>query len=82
MLVNSAYLAPPYQISAIGPKDLYARLSAAPSFIAFVRARGETFGIEISFAQPTDVTIPAYAGSMNLRYGRPGQPAPAASTQP
>jgi len=77
VLVNSAYLSPPYQISAIGPKDTYTRLSQAPAFVAFVRARGETFGVQISFAQPSDITIPAFAGSLNLRYGRPGSaPAP------
>ena len=39
ILVNSAYLAPPYQITALGPKDLYARLSASPGFVDFIRAR-------------------------------------------
>ena len=32
VLVNSAYLAPPYQISAIGPADLFDRLKADPTF--------------------------------------------------
>ncbi|MFI5226610.1 MAG: DUF881 domain-containing protein, partial [Candidatus Limnocylindrales bacterium] len=52
VLVNSAYVSPPYQVSAIGPTDLYSTMTAAPSFGAFVRARAETFGIRISFAQP------------------------------
>ena len=30
LLVNSAYLAPPYQVTALGPTDLYDRLSRAP----------------------------------------------------
>ena len=30
VLVNSAYLAPPYQVTAIGPPDLYDRLSESP----------------------------------------------------
>ena len=30
VLVNAAYLAGPYQISAIGPPELFARLSASP----------------------------------------------------
>jgi uncharacterized protein YlxW (UPF0749 family) len=76
VLVNSAYLAPPYQVTAIGPKDLYTRVSKAPSFVDFVRARAETFGIRISFAQPPDVTVPAFAGSLILRYARPATPGP------
>jgi uncharacterized protein YlxW (UPF0749 family) len=71
VLVNSAYLAPPYQLSAIGSTNLYADLSAAPAFGEFVRARAEGFGIKISFAQPAEVTVPAFVGSLNLRYAKP-----------
>ena len=80
VLVNSAYLAPPYQITAIGSTDLYATMSSAPSFVAYVQARAGSTGIRISFAQPADVTVPAYAGAVNLRYARPeDSPAPGAS---
>ena len=33
-----AYLAPPYQVSAIGAPDMYDRLTASPGFIDFIRA--------------------------------------------
>ena len=79
VLLNSAYLAPPYQVSAIGPSDLYGRLSASPAFVAFVRARADAFGIKISYAQPAEVDVPAFAGSVTLRYGRPDQPAASGS---
>ena len=75
MLVNSAYLAPPYQVAAIGSTDLYATMSGAPSFVDFVQARAGSSGIRISFAQPADVIVPAYAGAVNLRYGRPAESA-------
>jgi len=71
LLVNSAYLAPPYQLTAIGPTDLYDRLSRAPGFVDFVRARGEGFGIRLSFAEPESVDMPAFAGTVTLRYSRP-----------
>jgi uncharacterized protein YlxW (UPF0749 family) len=67
VLVNAAYIAPPYQISAIGPKDLFARLSAAPGWEEFVRTRRGSFGIGISWAEPAEVDMPAYAGSVTLR---------------
>ena len=79
ILVNSAYLAPPYQITALGPPDLYDRLSAAPGFIDFVRARAEAYGIRLSFAEPASVDIPAFAGTVSLRYSRP---VPSASPSP
>ncbi|MEX1168924.1 MAG: DUF881 domain-containing protein [Chloroflexota bacterium] len=71
LLVNSAYLAPPYQVTAIGPDDLYDRLSRSPGFIDFVRARAEAYGIRLSFAEPESVDMPAFAGTVTLRYSRP-----------
>ena len=70
VLVNSAYVTAPYQISAIGPGDMFERLGRAPGFVDFVRSRAETFGIGVSYATPETVDLPAYAGSVNLRYGR------------
>lgn len=77
VLVNSAYLAPPYQVVAIGSADLYDQLVGAPGFVDLVRARADRFGIRISFAEPPSVTVPAYAGSVTLRYARPAPPSPA-----
>ena len=71
VLVNSAYLAPPYQIAAIGPADMFDKLVRAPGFVDFVKTRAQTFGIGVSYATPTSVDLPAYAGSVTLRYGKP-----------
>ena len=76
MLVNSAYLAPPYQVAAIGPSDLYDVLVTAPGFVELVQARADRYGIRISFAEPDRVTVPAYAGTVTLRYARPPAPSP------
>ena len=72
ILVNSAYLAGPYQVTAIGPDDLYARLSASPGFVDFIRARAEP-GAEspIGKLEPETVDMPAFAGTVTLRYARP-----------
>ncbi len=77
ILVNSAYLTPPYQVTALGPAGLYDRLSAGPDFIDFIRARAETYGIRVSFAEPPSVDVPAFAGTVSLRYSRP-VPSPSA----
>ncbi len=76
LLVNSAYLAPPYQVAAIGPSDLYNVLVTSPGFVELVQARADRFGIRISFAEPGRVTVPAYAGAVSLRYARPPAPSP------
>ena len=78
VLVNSAYLAPPYQISAIGPRDLYDELIRAIGFRDLIRARAEAFGIKISYAVLSDTVVPAYAGTINLRYAR-SEPSPTVS---
>ena len=54
VLVNSAYVAPPYQVSAIGAPDMLDRLTASPGFVDFIRARAETFGIGVDYATPPD----------------------------
>jgi uncharacterized protein YlxW (UPF0749 family) len=71
LLVNSAYLTPPYQVTALGAADLYDKMSASPGFIDFVRARGEGYGIRISLAEPESVDVPAFVGTVTLRYSRP-----------
>jgi uncharacterized protein YlxW (UPF0749 family) len=78
VLVNTAYIAGPYQIAAIGPKDLFARLSAIPGWEEFVRTRRGSFGIGISVAEPEVVDVPAFAGTVTLRESRAvATPAPA-----
>jgi uncharacterized protein YlxW (UPF0749 family) len=80
LLINSAYLTPPYQITALGPPDLYDKLSASTGFIDFVRSRSEGYGIGVSLAEPTSVDMPAFVGTVTLRYSRPiASPAPSAA---
>jgi uncharacterized protein YlxW (UPF0749 family) len=82
ILVNSAYLAGPYQVTAIGPDDLYARLSASPGFVDFIRARAEAWGLRVSIAEPDSVDMPAFAGTVTLRYARPQASATTAAPAP
>ena len=81
VLVNSAYLAPPYQVSAIGPGDMFDKLTHSEGFVDFIRARSEAFGVGVSYATPDTVKLPAYAGVVNLRHGRPDA-SPAVVTPP
>ena len=71
ILVNSAYLAPPYQVTAIGPPDLYDRLRSSVAFVDFVEGRIDPSGISLSVAALASVDLPAYAGTVNLRYATP-----------
>jgi uncharacterized protein YlxW (UPF0749 family) len=80
ILVNSAYLAPPYQVAAIGPEDLYDVIAASPGFVELIQARADPFGIRISFGQPESVVVPAYVGAATMRYARVA--APSATPEP
>ena len=71
ILANSAYLAPPYTISAIGRPGMYDRMRASVSFIEFVRSRIERYGMGLSVAQLDEVTLPAYAGTLRVRFSLP-----------
>lgn len=71
ILVNSAYVSGPYQVSAIGPADLYDRLQASVGFIQFVQGRVQAAGLRLSVAQPDSIDIPAFAGTVNLRNAKP-----------
>lgn len=71
ILVNSAYLAPPYEIKAIGPPDLYDRLRSSVAFVEFVQARVDRSGVSLSIAELESVDLGAYAGTVNLRFAQP-----------
>jgi uncharacterized protein YlxW (UPF0749 family) len=71
VLANSAYVTAPYTVTAIGPADLYDRLRSSVNFVAFVQGRVEQSGLRLSVAELDKVDLPAFAGSVNLRYARP-----------
>jgi len=71
ILVNSAYLAPPFEIKAVGPADLYQRLQASIAFVQFVQGRVEPAGLHLAVAELEKVELPAFAGTVSLRYARP-----------
>lgn len=71
ILVNSSYLQPPYDISAIGPPDLYDRLTTSSGFIEFTRARVQGYGLQLGFVPADDVVVAAYSGAINLANALP-----------
>ncbi|HEX5014630.1 MAG TPA: DUF881 domain-containing protein [Candidatus Limnocylindrales bacterium] len=70
ILVNSAYLSPPYEIRAIGPTDILDQLGLSEGWRDFIQTRRGTFGLDIAFAEPPVVAVPAFAGSLTLRESR------------
>jgi uncharacterized protein YlxW (UPF0749 family) len=71
VLVNSAYLAPPYTITAIGATGLYDQLIASDALRSLLEARVQPFGLELRAGQLDKVDVPAYAGNVRLVEVRP-----------
>jgi uncharacterized protein YlxW (UPF0749 family) len=71
VLVNSAYLAPPYTITAIGATGLYDQLIASDALRSLLEARVQPFGLELRAGQLDKVDVPAYSGNVRLVEVRP-----------
>ena len=80
ILLDGAYLQPPYQVVAIGPKDLYDRVTSSANFADFVRQRVQGFGIKLGAGALDSAVIPAYAGTVGLTYAGPVAPPAATGT--
>jgi uncharacterized protein YlxW (UPF0749 family) len=83
ILVNSAYLQPPYDFSVIGPPELYDRLTASAGFVDLVRSRVQDYGLDLGFLPSDQVVVPAFSGTVKLVQGRPlPSPSPAGDAGP
>ena len=71
VLVNSAYLAPPYTITAIGGTGLYDELIASDALRSLLEARVQPFALELRAGHLDSVDVPAYAGNVRLVEVRP-----------
>jgi len=76
ILVNDTRLSPPYEIRAIGDPPVLEDVVQNPKNLAKLRARVKTYGIQLKVTQQKDVIIPAYSGTLNIRYARPTMTVP------
>ena len=74
VLVNTAFLSPPFRIEAVGPPDLDDRFQANPAYLGRVAQRIEAFDLEFATESQTDLQVPAFIGSTNLRWAVPEDP--------
>lgn len=71
ILVNTAFLSPPFRIEAIGPDGLLARFQANPAFLGRVAHRIDAFGLEFATQANGSLSLPAFVGSTRFRWGVP-----------
>ncbi len=76
VLVNTAFLSPPFRIQAIGSDGLVDRFLAHPAYLGRVARRIEFFGLEFATQSAGDLTLPAFVGSTRFRYAVPAESGP------
>jgi uncharacterized protein YlxW (UPF0749 family) len=76
VLVNTAFLSPPFRIEAIGTDGLLERFQSHPAFLGRVAQRIEFFGLEFASQVATDVRLPAFIGSTRFRWAIPLEESP------
>lgn len=71
ILVNTAFLSPPFRIEAIGPDGLADRFLAHPAYLTRVSERIEAYGLQFAWEARDEITLPGFVGNTRLRYGAP-----------
>lgn len=71
ILVNTAFLSPPFRIEAIGPPGLHDRFLANPTYLARVARRIDAYGLQFASEPRDDLDLPAFIGNTRLRWGAP-----------
>jgi uncharacterized protein YlxW (UPF0749 family) len=76
ILVNTAFLSPPFQIKAIGAEGLLDRFDANPAFRGRVAQRIDLFGLEYASQAADTIEVPAFVGNTRFRWAVPAEEAP------
>lgn len=76
VLVNTAFLSPPFRIEAIGAAGLLDRFSTDPAFRGRVAQRIDAFGLEFASQAVDSLDIAAFVGNTRFRWAVPSQATP------
>lgn len=76
VLVNTAFLSPPFRIEAIGSDGLLDRFADNPAFRGRVAQRIEVFGLEFASQAADALDLPAFVGNTRFRWAVPTEEVP------
>jgi uncharacterized protein YlxW (UPF0749 family) len=76
VLVNTAFLSPPFRIEAIGTEGLLDRFQTNPAFLGRVAHRIDFFGLEFASQVSGELTLPAFVGTTRFRWAVPAEELP------
>jgi uncharacterized protein YlxW (UPF0749 family) len=72
VMVNDTRLSPPYRISAIGDPSLLRDTVENPGYLGELKNRRSRYGVRLDILRVESIVVPAYRGSLPLRYAQPG----------
>ena len=76
VLVNTAFLSPPFRIEAIGSEGLLDRFQANPAFRGRAAQRISAFGLEFASQPAASLDLAAFVGNTRFRWAVPTAAAP------
>lgn len=77
VLVNTAFLSPPFRIEAIGSKGLLDHFAADAAFRGRVAQRIDAFGLEFASQAADSLDLDGFIGNTRFRWAVPSEKAPA-----
>jgi uncharacterized protein YlxW (UPF0749 family) len=76
VLVNTAFLSPPFRIEAIGADGLLERFQTNAAFVGRVSQRIDAFGLEFATQAAGALELPAFVGNTRFRWAVPTDEVP------
>ena len=73
IMVNDTRLSPPFEIAAIGDAVALQDHVRNPGYLSDLKMRSERHGVQIEVVRADSLTVPAYQGSVSLRFAQPGR---------
>jgi uncharacterized protein YlxW (UPF0749 family) len=73
ILVNTAFLSPPFRVEAIGANGLLDRFMSNPAYLGRVANRIDAFGLEFATQETGSLSLPAFVGSTRFRWAVPAE---------
>ena len=73
ILVNTAFLSPPFRIEAIGAEGLLDRFVLDSAYLGRVAQRIDVFGLEFATATADNLELPAFVGNTRFRWAVPSE---------
>ncbi len=76
VLVNTAFLSPPFRIEAVGPEGLFDRFQSNAAFQGRVAQRINVFGLEFASQPAESLELAAFIGNTRFRWAVPSDEVP------